>query len=279
MAAAKDDTCPYCHAQLEQFQGTRGRACHLAKCPGVLATANLRRLRPDCDAGEPGGDDDGGGEDAHGLVDEDEEEVADEAPSYFGSAVNEAVAAMYARRPDLSKGLLNEMLGIFSPHVPGLFTSAGALLSSLDDLPGIHFEKRTVTLPQRPLRAGEVAPVGGATVNYALELRDLREVVRRSMEQHGAKVTRPALEAVQRVDDVTTGKAYQDQLQAFQRKHGPEAVLVPLIFHSGSLWGRTGLSISAAYHFRTKHRCCVCRGTVLEPFRTDDVYKSAVPYG
>ena len=234
--------CLHCGRAYSEFNGERGARAHESDC--LRRTSRRRdRFRLSHGGGDEGVDGgaaadaqyagDGGGMDQDDIHDPPSSVGHDDVKVAFGSEINRDVAALYARRPDLSKGLLEEMLAIFSPRVPELLPSASRLLASVDSLPGIMFQSSTITLQRRPLRAGEEGAAVGGEVQYNMEYRDVREVIRRSCELHGATAKPPVLTDLECIDDVTTARAYQAQLRKFQHVNGERAVLVPFGLHLG----------------------------------------------
>ncbi len=144
----------------------------------------------------------------------------------------------------MSKGLLDEVLHLFSPHLPDLYKNADRLLKDVDPLPGIQFTEVQVPLTQKPVRPGDVTADAGPDVIYKMQVRSLLDVMRRSCEQYGAAAKRPMVTDGLIIDDVTTGTAYQALLRRIQHKHGDQAVLIPLIFHSGSCTIQYSFSLS-----------------------------------
>ena len=151
----------------------------------------------------------------------------------FPSDADWRLAQFISTHDGMPTGMLQELLDIFA--MGGLtFQTTYQLFKHIDDLPGVSFAASTVFLD--PIPGVALVPAHGPPVEYACFKRSLVEMLRAALTDEAATLMNPTLsaDANPAPTHMTEAAEYQRQLRELRAStHLDDAVLLPLIFHSG----------------------------------------------
>ena len=139
--------------------------------------------------------------------------------SPLGSAADDFLASMIVRTPSLTLAIIKDIFTLISL---GPMTSTGSpqLFRKIDALPGPEFVKEFVS-------------VDG--VSYTVFRRDIVEMLKGSIRRLSSSLMVPELHARgEAVSEIWQGSKYQEHLRAFRSVAPANAILMPLIFFSGT---------------------------------------------
>lgn len=149
----------------------------------------------------------------------------------FGSDADWELAQLVARNDGLSKGLLDSILKVFA--MGGVtFSNAYDVFKAIDDLDGVDFESECFSLdpiPGVPLHHAQGDPVA-----YTVFHRKIADVVSAAIKSNPDMLLNPSVLPQGNATHLTEAARYQTLLQTLRTSTGiDDAVLVPLLFHSG----------------------------------------------
>ena len=239
-AVMKAVACEYCGLS---FAGLtkRGALTHTGICsvnvqgaPGDWEGSTPSQSEAEADLAH----DDGGGSAVVSDEEEDEQAQIAAAPPPpeptrhpFSSDADWDLVRLVSQRDSLPRGILDELLGIFGKG--GLtFRTSYAVLTAIDALPGVPFNKMDLFLNHLPgVRHAELG-----TVQYTFFFRSIGALLVDGLKRCRAEDLRhPELfPDEQPIDHLVTGSWYQDTLRTLRACSGDDAaVLLPVVLHSG----------------------------------------------
>ena len=243
-STSMDACCPHCGALLSLFAVGRGRRIHVAHCQRVKDALQSQRESskeiPSVGANVgsspmpavPFEDDDAVS--VLAAMDVDSVEIASLpsspvvlAPrvqptipvSPLGSAADDFLASLIVRTPSLTLGIIKEIFTLISLG-PMMCKSPAHLLRNMDALPGPEFTE-------------ECVKVDG--IEYTVFYRPLAKMLRSAIRRLSSTLLVPVLQAQgSPIAELWQGETYQRHLQVFQSAAPANAILMPLIFYSGT---------------------------------------------
>ena len=252
-------TCPYCDLNLEN-RTERGRQTHIGICrmryegktkdgtrlqaaadhrsESPVSSMSASATPPAAAADEAFADD---ASDAN-AIDDDEAAAAEDAPGAvaiedvvhpFDSEADWELVKLVASEDTLPRGILEKLLRIVA--IGDLtFTSTYAVRRAMDSLPGISFREADILL--RPLPGVTYHHSQGDYVRYLTYFRDVGSLVLESLADHTSNDFELGLEEAEEVEHLVHAEHYRALLATLREQTGDDtALIVPLIFHSGSL--------------------------------------------
>lgn len=216
-------TCPFCSQDLAYLPSAAGRRIHVGKCEREFGLERKRRLL--AQANDSDSDSRGSGstlsfvQDGEAAfldnVSSDDEEDVDGFPRQpkvrplqhgafvaprtcrrrplrtvparhpFRTDADFLLAALWARRPELSAGLLQDFLDVLALGKVS-FRTCKSLYAGLDALgDGLQFNSTTIQLQVDPTKPSDTF------VPYTMQWRSLRALIARTLHRHGDVLQQP----------------------------------------------------------------------------------------